>query len=333
MKHIPVMLNEVLQIFDPQPGEIYIDCTFGGGGHTKALLDKGCTVIAIDRDIDAKKYADELSAHGYNIWFYNRIFSQIEHIRQQWMWEYSNVKYNEQIMKKLSSNVDYNEDSAAYFGHREKVLEEMIKNEEIPQPQISGILADFGICTHQFHNKKGFSFKNNDPLDMRMGRSKLTASDILHQYTEHQLSDMFFFLSDEKHSRVIASKIIALRGKQPITHMFDLLSIFPPQSSSMHPATKVLQALRIEVNQELKEIHELLHNISNIHQKENIKIICMSFHSGEDRIVKTIFNQWNDDERCSQLSKKLLTPSESEIKSNPASRSAKLRHCQLIPQS
>lgn len=356
--HVPVLLDEVLNIFNPKAGEIYIDCTFGGGGHSKAILDKGCTIVAIDRDFDAKQYADKLASQGYPIWFYNRVFSQLTHIHQQWMWEYVNstCHINNTTTQNSTNNSNMNlelgnaydhEDCSEYFDNKAKMIEQMISSGQIKQPQISGILADFGICTHQLYNQRGFSFKYNDPLDMRMGRSKIKASDILRQYSEEALADLFFFLSDEKQSRLIARKIVALRSKQPITHMHDLLQLFPEQHSSIHPATKVLQALRIEVNQELKEIHQLLEAAHTLKQDTPFKLACISFHSGEDRMVKNIFNDWSKTKtqdtshqntndkftkhtnHCKLLTKKPLEPTEAEIKRNPASRSAKLRSCIL----
>lgn len=334
MKHVPVMLAETIEFFDPQPGQIYIDCTFGGGGHTRALLERGCIVIAIDRDADAKKYADELISQGYPLYFYNRIFSHIEQIHQQWMWDYVYEKYHQEIIAEMCSVnnlTDVNDSNISqYETLKAKTLEKMITDNKIPRPQIAGILADFGICTHQLNNGRGFSFQNNDPLDMRMGRSKITAKDILNQYSEDALADMFYYLSDEKFSRLIAKKIVQYRSENQITHMNDLLTVFREQTHGIHPATKVLQALRIEVNQELKEIHELLHQIRYMKQTDPMKVVCISFHSGEDRIVKNVLGQWEKDNVSMRKNTKLLTPSEKEIKSNPPSRSAKLRHCVRI---
>ncbi len=334
MKHVPVMLSETVELFDPQPGQIYIDCTFGGGGHTKALLERGCIVIAIDRDADAKKYADELISQGYPIYFYNRVFSQITQVHQQWMWDYVNEKYHKQIIDEMCNMYDlqdFNEQHISQYQElKAKTLDKMIADNKIPRPQIAGILADFGICTHQLHNGRGFSFHHNDPLDMRMGRSKITAKEILNQYSEEALADMFYFLSDEKFSRLIAKKIVQYRSQKPITHMHDLLTLFREQTHGIHPATKVLQALRIEVNQEFKEIHELLHEIRHIKQTESMKIICISFHSGEDRIVKNVLNQWEKENISARKQTHLYTPTEQEIKANPPSRSAKLRYCMRI---
>ena len=368
--HVPVMFDEVMKAMDGKKGEIFIDCTFGGGGHTRGLLERGCTVVAIDRDVQAGRYAEALASKGYPIWFYNRVFSQLGHIHQQWMWEYVNstVKVGRGIVEIGEAGNDERielgraaerEDYSEYFEEKAQLIESMIANGRIKQPQIAGILADFGICTHQLYNKRGFSFKHNDPLDMRMGRSKIKASDILRQYSEEALADLFFFLSDEKQSRLIARKIVALRAKKPITHMYDLLQLFPEQHSSMHPATKVLQALRIEVNQELKEIHQLLEAAHCLKQEKSFKLACISFHSGEDRIVKNMFSSWvkennnigkNDPKdikyenisnerfeqysnRCKLLTKKPIEPTEEEIRRNPASRSAKLRVCELSGSS
>lgn len=265
MEHIPVLQQEVLELL--QGCTYVIDATFGRGGHTKALLQHGCRVVAVDRDEQAILSAQTVQQ--------NDATGQFSYIHARF------------------SEIDYS--------------------------QANGVLFDFGLSTPQIRSDRGFSFEHDSILDMGMGLNNTSALDILNTYSERALADIFFQLADESMAKVYARRIIQLRKLGQIRYMSQLLSIFPQRTyQRIHPATKVLQALRMEVNDELSEIDTALTKATTV---SGLKIVCISFHSGEDRLVKQHFK------RFTQKSKKPIIPSEREIQNNPASRSAKLRWC------
>jgi len=287
LKHYSVMLQEVLSFLDPKPGNVIIDGTFGAGGHTTALLEKEAKVIGIDRDPQDGILAESLLKQ------YPSTFT------------FKNLK----------------------FSHIDKIFDEQ-NTSNITADMIDGVLWDFGLCTLQLTSDRGFSFYSDSFLDMGMGLNEKTAALILNTYTESKLADIFFYYSDEKKAKTYARKIVEARIKKPFQTVFDLLSIIhqvtPLNKGKINPATKVFQALRIEVNNEFQEIEETLQKALSF-LKPNAKICCISFHSGEDRIVKNIFRTWHAQGKISSYSKKPLEPSEKEINENPASRSAKMR--------
>lgn len=283
--HIPVLVHEVITALSPKPQGIYVDATFGGGGHTRAILEAEptCRIIAFDWD----KNALELNSPGLLEEFGERLtvhwssFTQITH-----------------LLKKL------------------KV------------PQVDGILADFGTSQFQIAWEAGFSFNVESPLDMRMspGHFKTNAYDLINKATEAELTHIFFEYGEEPAARKIARAIVSERKLRRISTTTELaqviMKVVPPFSRKIHPATKVFQALRIFVNDELNNIKSLLTQSVDLLKPEG-RIVCISFHSLEDRIVKQFFKAHTD--TFTILTKKVITASEEERALNPSARSAKLR--------
>jgi len=284
-QHKSVLVREVITYLNPLPGGTYIDATFGGGGHTKAILahEPSCNVVAID-------------------WDKHAIAHNEERIKEEFGDRFSMVWGN--------------------FAHLYKILKhEKIKN-------VQGILADFGTSQFQIHEQPGFSFQKDTPLDMRMSPShhRETASDVLNSMTEKELANIFFAYGEEVHARKIARLIVQERVRNPIktTHQLVYLveRVIPHFSRHTHPATKIFQALRIHVNDELNNITAFLSAAPAALAPQG-RLVCISFHSLEDRLVKNFFSQ-----HCmalTTLTPKPVTAQEDELATNPSSRSAKLR--------
>jgi 16S rRNA (cytosine1402-N4)-methyltransferase len=217
-------------------------------------------------------------------------------------------------------------------GQLQLVRESFSKLKEVAQQlnvnQVSGILFDFGTSTNQLMSgDRGFSFLEDGELDMRMDdRLGVKAKDLLHAIPEKQLANMFQELGGEEDGWKIA-KAIKLSSK-PITTTWELASLVEKvkhgRQGKLHPATKVFQALRIAVNSELEEITQVLPQALNL-LESNGNIVAISFHEGEDRIVKSMFREWEAQNLGKQLTDKPVSPSEEEVQTNPRSRSAKLR--------
>lgn len=284
-QHKSVLVREVIQYLDPQPGATYIDATFGGGGHTRAILahEPTCKVIGIDWDKQAIAHNEES-------------------IKTEFGDRFSMVWGN--------------------FAHLYKIL----KNQRIKNVQ--GILADFGTSQFQIHEQPGFSFQKDTPLDMRMSPShhQVTASEVINTYTEKKLADIFFTYGEEVHARKIARLITMERSKKPITTTHQLVhvieKVIPHFSRHTHPATKVFQALRIHVNHELDNITAFLAATPAALAPQG-RLVCISFHSLEDRMVKNYFKDHAN--VFTPLTPKPITAQDDELAVNASSRSAKLR--------
>ncbi|MBA3953898.1 16S rRNA (cytosine(1402)-N(4))-methyltransferase RsmH [Candidatus Dependentiae bacterium] len=284
--HKTVLINEVLQYLNPQPNKVYIDATFGGGGHTRAILDAepNCKVIAIDWD----KNAIEINAPALE------------------------AEYGDRFTILFGG-----------FGN----LTQVLKKAKIGK--VDGILADFGTSQYQIAELPGFSFNVDTPLDMRMspGFYKTTAAHIINHGQEEEIAQILFEYGEEYSSRKIARTIVAYRKEQgPIRTTKQLAevitSIIPRFSRPVHPATKTFQALRIFVNDELSHIKSLLsHSAELLH--DHGRIVCISFHSLEDRIVKQFFRDHKD--TYTILTPKVVTATQEELDLNASARSAKLR--------
>ena len=283
--HKSVLVKEVLEYLNPQPGKTYVDATFGGGGHTRAILEHepACKVIALD-------------------------------------WDMTAIEKNAPAL-------------AQDFGDRFKVLwgnftniKMLLKKEGISL--VDGILADFGTSQYQIFEKEGFSFSTDTPLDMRMSAAhfRITAADVVNKYSEKDLASIIFEYGEEPKSRKIAKAIVEYRDHTKITTTQQLVTLIetvvPHRFSHIHPATKTFQALRIEVNQELKNIQYFLKTAMET-LNTNGTLVCISFHSLEDRIVKTFFKEISH--QVNVLTNKPIQASEEEIVLNASSRSAKLR--------
>lgn len=288
--HKTVLINEVLTYLSPQPGKLYLDATFGGGGHTRAILEKEpeCRVIALDWDKEAIKR--------------NAITLQEE--------------FGDRLTVIWGN-----------FIHLDRILEK----EGITS--IDGALADFGTSQFQIHEKEGFSFQTDTPLDMRMSPAHqyVTAADLLNKLSEKELADIFYKYGEETRSRALARAIVAARQQKKITttgqlvHLVESVIPFFKRRGKMHPATRAFQALRIEVNHELDNIERFLKVTLPLITPQG-RVVCISFHSLEDRIVKYYFRERRDE--LTILTPKPVTATPEELMQNPSSRSAKLRAAQ-----
>jgi 16S rRNA (cytosine1402-N4)-methyltransferase len=303
--HIPVMLNEVLIALKPAAGEVYVDCTLGAGGYTRGILDanKNCKLIGIDRDQTAHDMASRWGAD-----------------------------YNGRITLVKNS-----------FGQLESALQ------SISVDKVDGIVLDLGVSSMQFDEaERGFSFRFDAPLDMRMDRqSGQTAADIVNSYEEEKLANLIYIYGEERKSRHVASAIIKARAVTKIKTTKQLADIIRSvihvsPRDKIDPSTRTFQALRIAVNDELGELESVLIAAENC-LKTGGRLVVVTFHSLEDRIVKNFLNSRarpapapsrhmpmaydapKNRLSFSLLTKKPVTPTEDEMKINPRSRSAKLR--------
>lgn len=308
--HIPVLLKEVMDfvIQEDLHESIYIDATFGAGGYTKEVLKrtKNAKVIGIDRDISVQGYADNLIQE-----FGNRFI-------------FVNDKF---------SNIG-----------------NILNNHKIEK--IAGIFYDFGISSMQIDQpERGFSFLKNGPLKMEMGLCEKDAFAVVNFYPETELANIIYNYSDEKYSRKIAKAICEYRKIKAIETTEELSEIvkksvrYDPRAK-IHPATRTFQAIRIFVNEELKEINISLNDVVNYLSK-NARIACVSFHYLEDKIVKEVFSKYqgkrqklnkyksseeefNDSRMLTIIIKKPIQPSLDELKTNIRARSAILRVAQKL---
>lgn len=295
-KHFPVMAKEATDALCLESGKIYVDATLGGGGYSAIIAEKilpDGKLFSFDVDNDAIKAASE-RLQGF-----------------------SNVK----IIK--DSHVNIRE-------HLDEMGVEKITG---------GVVYDFGASFYQLTNgERGFSFQKDAPLDMRFNQdADFSAYDVVNTYREDDLVRIFSEYGEERFSKRIAKAIVETRKKSPIkttSELSDLIINSTPRiKSKIHPATRVFQAIRIEVNGELKNIKDTLRNILPVLETGAI-ISAVTFHSAEDRIVKNFFRdnsaRFHEDGRLEVLTKKPLTATEEELKINPPSRSAKLRFAKVI---
>ena len=302
--HYTVMKNEAVDALECQDGKIYVDCTLGGGGHSGLILSRiqpSGRLIAFDVDEDAIKASSERLKDYKNLTIVKN--------------SYTNIK---EVLHSLGI---------------EKIT--------------GGVLFDLGASYHQFHKgERGFSFSKEAPLDMRFNQdADFSAYDVVNTYSENDLVRIFSEYGEERFSKRIAKKIVEVRRIEPIRTTKELADIIieatPRIKSNIHPATRVFQAIRIEVNQELKNVKNVLHDILELLDTGGI-ISVISFHSLEDRIVKQFFKYESQKCRCNDMickcpppkielvNKKPIMASEKEIKENPPSRSAKLRVVRAI---
>jgi 16S rRNA (cytosine1402-N4)-methyltransferase len=294
--HKSVLVNEVLQYLSPQPGKTYVDVTLGCAGHTSAILDMQptCKVIGLD-------------------WDKNSIEQNAPALQE---------KYGDRI------NILWGN-----FAHLYKLL----KNEGIKN--VDGILADFGTSQLQIREREGLSFLTDTPLDMRMSKSHYhtTAAEILNTCTENEISKILFEYGEESYGRKIARAIVMYRKKEPFKttgQLVDLIESIIPRYTDKgkrrtHPATKTFQALRIAVNNELENIKSLLHATIPFLAPKG-KLVCISFHSLEDRIVKEFFKEKEALLELKILTPKAITACDAELSINPSARSAKLRAAEKV---
>lgn len=281
--HIPVLLEEVLEGMNVKSSGVYVDGTVGPGGHAEGILRKckGCTLIAIDQDIEALKIATK-RLEGFHVHFENDRFSN---------------------MKETINRLGYT--------------------------HVDGALLDLGASSLQLKSKgRGFSFLEDEPLDMRMDRrQELTALNIVNRYSEKNLADIVWKYGEERLSRKIARAIVRARDRKKIRTCRELSQIIEKavgRRGRIHPATKTFQSLRIEVNKELMELSMGINAGINILKRKG-RFCVLSYHSLEDRIVKHTFKEFERKGQISIITKKPLVPKKEERWLNPSSRSAKLR--------
>lgn len=291
--HIPVLLKESIEGLNLKKGGIYVDVTFGGGGHSKEILrqmDKSCRLFSFDQDEDAER----------NIVDDDR-FTFVR----------SNFRYIKNFMR--------------YHG----------------VDKVDGILADLGVSSHHFDDsERGFSFRFDGKLDMRMNkRAGMTAADIVNNYDEERLANLFYLYGELKNSRKLASVLVKRRTVQPFDTIGDFLEVVKPlygREREKKELAKVFQSLRIEVNQEMEALKEMLYSATEI-LKPGGRLSVITYHSLEDRMVKNIMKTGNVEGKMEQdffgnvqtpfrlVNNKVIVPTDEEINFNPRSRSAKLR--------
>ena len=296
--HIPVLLNEVIEGLNIRPEGTYVDCTFGGGGHSKAILSKleaAGKLVAFDQDDDAKK----------------------------------NLPDDERLV---------------FVSHNFRHLQRFLRLERITA--VDGIMADLGVSSHQFDEaERGFSTRFNADLDMRMDKRQIvTAFDVLNTYTEQRLHKLFEQYGEVTNAKTLARTIVQVRNTvslKTIDRFKNAVREIVKGNPNKYFA-QVFQALRIEVNDELGALKEMLQQVPTL-LKPGGRVAIITFHSLEDRLVKNFFRRGSFDEpeenpfinaesvnELKVITKKPIVPSEGEMKRNPRSRSAKLRIAEKI---
>ena len=291
--HVPVLLNESIDGLDIKSDGIYVDVTFGGGGHSREILSRlgnAGHLYSFDQDADAENNVEP---------------------QDNFTFVRSNFRYLKNWMR--------------YYGVE----------------GIDGLLADLGVSSHHFDDEtRGFSFRFDAPLDMRMNkRGGDTAADLLNKCSEEELADMFYLYGELKNSRRIASTIVKARGQKPFETTQDLIDatqpLFPKERGKKEMA-KLFQALRIVVNHEMSALREMLEAATEL-LKPGGRLSVITYHSLEDRIVKNMMKAGNPEGKMKQdffgrvetpfklVNNKVIVPDEDEQERNPRSRSAKLR--------
>lgn len=291
--HIPALLNESIDGLNINPDGIYVDVTFGGGGHSREILsrlsDKG-RLISFDQDIDACRNIIDDS---------------------RFLFVRSNFRFLKRFLR--YHNIE----------------------------SVDGILADLGVSFHHFDDaERGFSFRAEADLDMRMNsRAAKMASTVLNEYTEEKLADLFYLYGELRNSRRIALAVVNARKEKSIsttTDFFDIMKPFAPRDKENKIMAQAFQALRIEVNDELKALEDMLMQGCEM-LKPNGRFSVISYHSLEDRLVKNFFRTGNFEGKQDKdffgnlntpfdvINRKVIVPSAEEQANNPRSRSAKLR--------
>jgi 16S rRNA (cytosine1402-N4)-methyltransferase len=296
-QHVPVLLEESLNFLNVRAGGVVVDCTLGFGGHSLAIakrLGGSGRLICFDRDEQAMELAKARLAG-------------------------------------LASELGGEMPTVEFVGRPFSEIAEVIS-----PGTLDGLLADFGVSSMQLDEAhRGFSFRSEGPLDMRMDtRSGLTAEQVVNQADEEDLANLIYEFGEERRSRRIARAIVRARPLSTTAELARVISaVAPPiKGEHLHPATKTFQALRIRVNDELGEIQTLLKSAGSL-LKPGGRVVMISFHSLEDRLVKDSFRESARLGELEILTKKPVTAIEQEALRNPRSRSAKLRAAERIEKS
>jgi len=298
--HLPVLLPEVLEALAPAPGRMVIDGTFGAGGYSRAILQTGAEVLALDRDPSARRFAEPLS-----------------------------------------------QEFPGRFRFAESRFSEMqARLEDADRDGCDGVALDLGVSSMQIDEpERGFSFMRDGPLDMRMGPDGPSAADLVNTAEPAELSRIFFVYGEERQARRIAAALVRRRALEPFSRTLDLAesvekAVGGRRGAPIHPATRVFQALRIAVNQELSELEAGLDSAERV-LKSGGRLAVVTFHSLEDRIVKAFFTERagktpagsrhlppaasGPEPTFELLFKGVRAPEQAELAANPRARSAKLR--------
>lgn len=294
MYHIPVLLHESVDGLNIHPSGTYVDVTFGGGGHSREILrrlgDDG-HLYSFDQDADAE----------------------------------GNIPEGDERFTFVRSNFRYLTNWMRYYG----------------VDHIDGLIADLGVSSHHFDaEERGFSFRFDAPLDMRMnGRAGMTAADIVNRYDEERLANVLYLYGELKNSRKLAAAMVKARALKAVETIDDLLQIvkpFMPREREKKDLARVFQALRIEVNHEMDALHEMLEATLKV-LRPGGRLVVLTYHSLEDRMVKNFVRSGRMDGKVEQnffgrkltpwraVNNKVIVPDEEEQRTNPRSRSAKLR--------
>ncbi|RDC62236.1 16S rRNA (cytosine(1402)-N(4))-methyltransferase RsmH [Adhaeribacter pallidiroseus] len=298
--HVPVLLPESVAALDIKPGGIYVDVTFGGGGHSRFIINQltdGARLYSFDQDKDAEEQAQEIASPAFTF-----------------------VKANFRYLKKY----------LRLYGVKE----------------VDGILADLGVSSHQFNvPERGFSTRFDGPLDMRMDpEAPISAKEVLSTYAEEDLHRIFGMYGEVKNARTLAWQIVTVRGSQNLETIADFkkaIGSLIPRGKENKYLAQVFQALRIEVNDELKALEEMLEQAVAV-LKPGGRLVVISYHSLEDRLVKNFIAKGkffgevekdlfgNEIKPLASVIRKAIVPSEKELQENNRSRSAKLRVAQKL---
>jgi len=291
--HVPVLLEESMEGLNIRPDGVYVDLTFGGGGHSRAILSRlGRTgrLYGFDQDADAEQ----------------------------------NIVDDERFTF-VRSNFRYLKNWMRYYGEQ----------------RVDGILADLGVSSHHFDDEeRGFSFRFDAPLDMRMNkRAGLTAADLLNKATESSLADVFYLYGELKNARRLAAAVVEARAARPVATTQDLMDIAAPllpRERQKKDMARVFQALRMEVNHETDALRDMLRAAPDVLGTGG-RLVVITYHSIEDRLVKNVMKAGNIEGRVEQdfygrvmspfkaVNRAVIVPTEEEQQRNPRSRSAKLR--------
>ena len=291
--HVPVLLKESVEGMNLQPGGIYVDVTFGGGGHSKEILRQGDSTIRLfsfDQDEDAERNIVDDKRFTF--------------VRSNFRYLHNFLRYH---------NVE----------------------------EVDAVLADLGVSSHHFDDsERGFSFRFDGKLDMRMNkRAGMTAAEVVNTYDEERLANIFYLYGELKNSRKLASAITKARSNKQIVTIGDFLDIVKPmfgREREKKELAKVFQSLRIEVNQEMEALKEMLYAATEA-LKPGGRLVVITYHSLEDRMVKNMMKTGNIEGKAEQdffgnvqtpfrlVNNKVIVASDEEVARNPRSRSAKLR--------
>jgi len=293
-KHVPVLLEEALDYLNVRPGGVFVDATLGLGGHSAAIarrLGGAGRLICFDRDPQAMASAK----------------ARLAAVAAELGAEMPEVVYEARAFSEAG--------------------------DAIAKGSLDGLLADFGVSSLQLDEAhRGFSFRSDGPLDMRMDtRSGETAEQVVNQADENELADLIYEFGEERRSRRIARAIVRARPVETTAELARVISAAAPsmKGDKIHPATRTFQAIRIRVNNELGEIQSLLKSAESL-LKPGGRLVLISFHSLEDRLVKDAFKEAKDAKTYEVLTKKPVTATDAEQRRNPRSRSAKMRAAEKL---